>query len=223
MTQRPLHSNSASTAFGDYRFILLRHAESIGNVEDRVQGHADYPLTETGKQQADALAKRWLAEGLTFDRIISSPQTRSRQTAEIIAGLLGAPLEFDPLWMERDYGRVSGMQSEEAIRTEGRPLYDNPYMPVGETGESLWDLYLRGGQAVSSLLKLPSGCYLVVSHGGILNMVLYAIFGIAPQPSFGGARFRFRNTAFATLTYIVSEHIWRLEGMNDRAHWKDHN
>ncbi len=69
----------------NYHLTLLRHGESVGNAENRLQGQADFPLTETGRQQAQALAKRWLAEGLTFDRVIASPLKRSRETAEIIA------------------------------------------------------------------------------------------------------------------------------------------
>jgi broad specificity phosphatase PhoE len=205
----------------NYHLTLLRHGESLGNAENRLQGQADFPLTETGRQQAHALAERWLAEGVTFDRVISSPLKRSRETAEIIAAALDLPVEYNPVWMERNYGKLSGMSFEEATQTEGRPLYTDPYLPVGETGESLWDLYLRGGEALRSLLSRPAGRYLVVSHGGILNMLLYAILGITPQANLRGARFPFLNTAFATLLYTPSEHIWRMFAVNDQTHWKN--
>jgi len=42
----------------NYHITLLRHGESVGNSEGRVQGQADYPLTETGRQQAHSLAER---------------------------------------------------------------------------------------------------------------------------------------------------------------------
>ena len=203
-----------------YHFILLRHGESVGNLEGRVQGQSEYPLTETGRKQSQALAQRWVAEGQTFDRIISSPQSRCRETAEIIAGFLGVNVEFDLVWMERNYGSVSGMSGHEALSAEQRPLYSTPYMPVGGNGESMWELYLRAGQAVLSLVRLPAGSYLVVSHGGILNMLLYNILGIAPQAYFRGPRFLFRNTGFASITYNPSEHIWRVLGINDRSHWQ---
>lgn len=203
----------------DYRITLLRHGESVGNAQSRLQGQADYPLTETGRQQSQALAKRWLGEGVTFDRVISSPLARSRETAEIVASALNLQVEYDPIWMERNYGRLSGMNFEEATHAGQRPLYTYPFMPVGETGESLWDLYLRGGAALRSLLSNPAGCYLVVSHGGILNMLLYAILGISPQANLRGARFLFSNTGFATLIYLASDHIWRVIGLNDHAHW----
>jgi broad specificity phosphatase PhoE len=46
-----------------YHITFLRHGESVGNVEDRFQGQADFSLTDKGRLQAQALADRWQAEG----------------------------------------------------------------------------------------------------------------------------------------------------------------
>jgi broad specificity phosphatase PhoE len=214
MPERTDHQNK-------YHFILLRHGESRGNAEGRIQGQSDFPLTDYGRQQAQLLARRWLAEGKTFDSIISSPLVRCQETAEMIAQAMAVPVEYDALWMERDYGKLSGMDHQQAILVEGHPLYAHLYQPVGETGESVWDLYLRGGQAVRSLLALNPGSYLVVSHGGILNVVLYAILGITPQDGRRGVRFQFNNASFASLSYLPSENIWQVEGLNDHDHWRN--
>ena len=204
-----------------YTFIFLRHGESIGNAEGKHQGQADFMLTDKGRAQSSALAERWLKAGQHFDQAISSPLMRARETAEIITQALSLPLGFDPLWMERDNGLLAGLHPAEAIQRYPRPLFIHPYQAVGETGESQWELYLRAGQGVQSLLNHPSGTYLIVSHGGILNMVFYAILGIAPHANFAGPRFRFRNTAFATLTYEPSEHKWAVQGVNDHLHWPE--
>lgn len=203
-----------------YTIFLLRHGESVGNAEDRFQGQADFPLTEKGRAQAMALAERWLEEGLTFDRCISSPLGRASQTAEIITGRLGLPLEFDPVWMELHNGRLAGLSPEEASVRHPRPDFIHPYLHIGETGESRWEVYLRAGRGVQSLLDRAPGRYLVVAHAGILNMVLYAILGIPVQADYTGPTFRFLNAAFATLTYTAEEHHWRLIGLNDRLHWR---
>ena len=206
---------------GLYSIYLLRHGESLGNAQGVYQGQAEYPLSETGLRQAQALAARWQSEKLAFDGIISSPLLRARQTAEIIsAAQNNNPIEFDPNWMERDNGALSGLRPDEAQEKHPRPHFFNPYTPVGGNGESNWALYLRAGKAMDDLLRHPPGTYLVVAHGGILNMALYVTLGIIPQANFTGARFRFRNTAFARLTYIPDRHLWYLEGMNDQTHWK---
>jgi broad specificity phosphatase PhoE len=202
-----------------YTFVFLRHGESIGNAEGKHQGQADFELTDLGRQQASALAARWQAEKVHFDGAVSSPLMRARETAEIVCGFLKIPLEFNALWMERDNGLLAGLHPDEASIRVPRPPFVYPYLPIGETGESQWELFLRAGQAVQTLFDRPTGSYLVVSHGGILNMVFYAILGIAPHANFLGPRFRFYNTAFATLTYTPGEHKWAVLGVNDHLHW----
>lgn len=201
--------------------VFLRHGESIGNAQDRFQGQSDFPLSEKGRAQAEALAARWKAEDLTFDRCVASPLLRARQTAEIVAGALGVPLEFDPDWKELNNGGLAGLSREEAAERFPRPGFIHPYLHLGGTGESRFEIFLRAGRAVQSLLDRGPGRYLVAAHGGILNMALYAILGIPVQADFTGPTFRFLNTAFATLTYTPAEHHWRMIGLNDRLHWKE--
>jgi broad specificity phosphatase PhoE len=199
--------------------ILLRHAQSEGNAQGILQGQSDYTLSETGIQQAEALARRWHKEHQRFDCILSSPLSRAQQTAEIIAAALGAPLELDDNWMERNNGQIAGLRPEEIEERGLRPPFVHLYQPVGLDGESQWELYLRAGRAIQDLLHRPPGRYLVVSHGGILNLAMYVILGIVPQANFQGPRFRFRNTAFASLDYDPARHVWSLESINDRAQW----
>jgi broad specificity phosphatase PhoE len=193
-----------------FEFTFLRHGESVGNAEERFQGQTDYPLTEAGRAQARALAERWLAEGLQFDLALTSPLARARETAGIIAGQLQVPLEADAVWLERDNGGMSGMTREEALKYYPQPDFLTPHDPFGDTGEGDWELFLRAGKAVHELLRRPAGRYLIVSHGGLLNKVLYAIFGIAPQANYQGPSFRFGNTGFAMFSYVPSRHQWRL-------------
>jgi len=204
-----------------YHITFLRHAESTGNAENLLQGQMDLPLTEKGRSQARALARRWAIEGVTFDRAIASPLVRARETAEIVLAAISAPLEFDPLWVERNNGKFAGLSGDEVRALRKEEDFTNPYQVVAETGESDWELYLRGGQALLTLMRRPPGKYLVVSHGGILNMTLYAILGIAPAPNFQGPRFRFPNAGFSQFRYYPSQHRWRVDVLGDRAHWKD--
>src|SRR5512135_1271550 len=98
-----------------YRVTFLRHGESVGNAEARFQGQSDYPLTETGRLQAQALAERWAREGLQVDLIITSPLARARETAAIVGQGLHVPVEEDPIWMERNAGEIAGLTREEAL------------------------------------------------------------------------------------------------------------
>ncbi len=193
-----------------YQLTFMRHGESGGNVEERFQGQSDYPLTPAGRDQANALAQRWLAEGVGFDLVITSSLARARETAEIIAKVLQVGLEVDPIWIERDAGEISGLTRQEAHELHPQPEFTNPYDSFGESGEGDWELYLRAGRAVQGLIRRPPGRYLIVSHGGLLNKVMYAILGIPVQANFHGPSFRFSNTAFAVFQYVPARHQWRV-------------
>jgi len=204
-----------------HQITFLRHGESVGNLENRFQGHADFPLTETGRAQARALAERWQAEGCIFERAFSSPLLRARETAEIVCGALNVPLELDPDWMEIDNGLLAGLSDEEADQAVPRPAFITPYTHTGRTGESRWEVYLRAGRNVQKLVDHPTRHTLVVAHGGILNMTLYAILGIPIQADSSGPRFMFHNTTFATFTYEAEHHNWRMLNFDYRPHWKE--
>lgn len=203
-----------------YHFVFLRHGESIGNAQSRWQGQSDYALTEKGRAQARALAERWKSEGVKFDRVIASPLSRAKETAEIVASTLDVTLEFDPIWLERHIGEMEGLTADE-VRKRPQPPYITPYDSIGGEGEGDWALFLRAGQALHGLLRRPAGSYLIVSHGGLLNQLMNAIIGIAPHVDPSGVRFRFENTAFARVIYYPHQHRWAIDALNDRAHLND--
>ncbi|MBL8061629.1 MAG: histidine phosphatase family protein [Anaerolineales bacterium] len=204
-----------------FNITLLRHGESVGNAESRWQGQAEFPLTDRGRAQANALAARWKVEGMRFDHIISSPLERARETAEIVASALGGSVELQPLWLERDNGEFAGLTAHEVRQNFAHPDFTTPFDPVGSDGEGDWELFLRAGQALHDLLRRAPAKYLIVSHGGLLNQVMHAVVGIVPQANNSGTRFRFGNTAFAQLFYYPHQHRWAIDKLNDHLHWQD--
>ncbi len=198
-----------STPSSNFEFTFLRHGESVGNAEERYQGQSDYPLTDIGRAQARALAERWLRDEVKFDLVVTSPLIRAKETAKIVADVLNVPLEEDSIWMERDNGLMSGLTREEVEERFPQPDFRTPYDSFGESGEGDWELFLRAGKAVHELIKRPTGKYLIVTHGGLLNKVMYAILGIPVQANANGPSFRFDNTGFAIFRYVPSRHQWR--------------
>ena len=206
-----------------YSFVFLRHGESLGNTENYFQGRSDTLLTEKGQRQVQMLVERWSDEKKSFDKIISSPLSRARITAEAIGTALGVPVEIDPVWVERDTGKLTQVDRN---HTDDLPFFHDFYTPfdqMGETGEGDWDLYLRACAGIRSLVSQPPGSYLVVSHGGLLNQVMRAISGVMPQPNTMGVQFRFDNTGFTTVTYDPSSYRWTITCMNDTHHLESLN
>ena len=193
-----------------YGFVFLRHGESVGNAEERFQGQSDYPLTDMGRQQAQRLAERWVRDRIRLDLVITSPLGRAQETANIIARALNVPVEADPIWMERNAGEIAGLTRQETHEKYPDTELRTPYDAFGDSGEGDWELFLRAGTAVHQLLKRPPGQYLIVTHGGLLNKVMYAVLGIPVQTHFNGPSFRFGNTGFAMFSYVPARHQWRM-------------
>jgi 2,3-bisphosphoglycerate-dependent phosphoglycerate mutase len=203
-----------------YAFTFLRHGKSTGNMEGRLQGQSEYPLSDLGAQQAQQLAAYWQDQNQTFHQVISSPLERAFQTAKILATALDVPIETDPIWMERYFGTWEGLTPEEVHQTHTDFDFADLTRRPGQSGESLLELFARASQALQSLLNRPAGEYLIVSHGAILQMTFYTILGLSPLLNFQRLRFQFDNTAFSTLSYDPRRQLWSVNGINQTPHLK---
>jgi broad specificity phosphatase PhoE len=201
-----------------YPIFLLRHGLSVGNANGFLQGQQDFPLTDEGRRQVQALADWWLATGQRFDLILTSPLARARDTAGIIASRLQVPVESDELLMERDVGSLSGAPVNRHEELNKKKVFITPYKSFTEDGESDWQLFLRAGQVLYNLLQRKPGSYLLVSHGGLINQLIHAIFGILPQANRQGVRFKLDNTGYSQINYYPDEHVWDVVTINNHEH-----
>lgn len=92
---------------------LVRHGESVWNLEGRYQGQSDSGLTETGRRQAKLFAARFADEVPTPDIVVSSDLPRVRDTAAEYVALIGAEVRIDPALREMSVGDWAGRTFEE--------------------------------------------------------------------------------------------------------------
>lgn len=90
------------------KLLLIRHAESVGNAERRLQGQGDYPLSDRGIEQARRLAGH-LVQSERLNALYASPLLRTRRTAEIVSESAGVPVQFIDDLREYDFGEASGL------------------------------------------------------------------------------------------------------------------
>lgn len=98
---------------------LIRHAESVANARNLLAGRVDFPLSETGKADANALAAEF-ATRKRIDVIWCSPLLRALQTAAPFLHACDAPLRIDERLQEQHLGRFSGLEYAQA---EADPAY----------------------------------------------------------------------------------------------------
>jgi probable phosphoglycerate mutase len=157
--------------------ILVRHGESSGNKE-RIFATSphDLPLTELGYAQALAAARR-IAELFRPQLVVSSAYIRASETARIIAGALGVPLEVELNLHEREVGVHRGRPYDSF---QDAPDYDatRPWVWQPEGGESYEQVQARVGPILDRLAKVHSDKDIViVSHGGVMTTLWAYIAG----------------------------------------------
>ncbi|MDY3754260.1 MAG: histidine phosphatase family protein, partial [Collinsella sp.] len=156
------------------RLYLLRHGQTELNVKKLVQGRCDSPLTDLGRQQAQAAAEWLKAHGVVPGKVVSSPLGRAMDTASLVAcELLGPDAAVEPCEgiIERSYGTFEG-GPHDALPTD-----------VWDPGEDLIPFGGEGSQAlqermVSTLANLMSAddveTVLAVSHGSASRQFIKA-------------------------------------------------
>lgn len=148
---------------------VLRHGQTEYNLQRRVQGHCDSPLTPLGVEQA-RMAGRWLAtQGVRFDRMCTSPLGRAVSTLEVVRKELIASGEKDlppvePLdgLIERSYGPFEGGP----VSDVPAELWDPGESLVPYGGEGSVALRRRIVSAMAQVMTVPGvGTALAVCHG----------------------------------------------------------
>jgi probable phosphoglycerate mutase len=160
---------------------FVRHGQTHWNLEQKMQGHMDSPLTPEGKRQASRLHDR--LKTVTFDAIYSSPSPRALATAQIICGSTSESImKLDEL-KEIHMGLWEG-QSVATIQNEHTAEWDhffnNPhiYRATGQ-GETFSELLNRAVMAVERILVECKGeTVLVVSHRMTLKTLINHYYGM---------------------------------------------
>lgn len=155
---------------------FVRHGESEANAARRFAGRTDSPLTERGRRQAEIVADE-LAH-VHFDRIVSSPLARCRDTALVIARRHRLPVDLEPDLVEIDVGERTGTPFDEA---RGLPNWRDDGFVAWPGGETLERVMERALRAIDRIAKDNVGAtVLVVGHGGITRILMSHFLGILP-------------------------------------------
>lgn len=156
------------------RLLIVRHAESAYNDQNRIQGHHDSKLTLRGQHQAQELSKR--LKKFKIDKIYSSDLGRAYSTTLAITKRTRLPIVRDPKLREIHLGDWEGMTPEEVDH-----LYDKGYQkwlkkPTSVTiprSEGLVHFKRRITTRVKQIARANRGkTVLVVTHGGAITALL---------------------------------------------------
>jgi len=163
---------------GSTTLYLVRHGESEANAAGVFAGQTDSPLTPKGREQAKVVAKA--LQPVHFDRIVTSPLSRTKDTAAVIAAGRGIPVEaFDDL-KEIDVGIAAGKPFDELRGLPGATGDDGWRQWPG--GESLEEVLTRSLRVIDRLVaESPGKTICIVGHGGVTRIVVSSFMGVLPK------------------------------------------
>ena len=145
-------------------FYLMRHGETRFNVQHRLHGVCDAPLTEIGIEQAKKAGQYLAKQEPIFDYVFTSTSERASDTLEIVTG-------------RTDYERLKGLKGQDFGAFEGQPEYLTPKtLPDGQGygdffvqfgGESTTQVQDRMELTVRAIMEsvADGSKSLLVSHG----------------------------------------------------------
>jgi broad specificity phosphatase PhoE len=160
------------------RYIFTRHGESTANVQKIISNRDEsHGLTETGIQQAEALADRLSTENIIG--LYTSPILRAQQTSHIIAEKLNLPVVVEDALGENDCGSLEGRGDEEAwavmielFQAWMQGKRRNETMAGGESFDDINRRFMPFMHGLVQESQGKPGNILLVSHGGLLYTML---------------------------------------------------
>ena len=203
------------------QLVLIRHGESVAQVEGFLSGHATCRgLSDAGREQALALRDRLMTTGELgrVDVVYTSILMRAIETAEILGPALGeARLLQECDWCEIHAGEAEGLSWDEFL--ERYPAVGDPDEPFRRRmpGAETWaEFYVRAGARLRRIAdQHPGERVVVVCHGGIIGASFVAL-GDLPIRSVMTLTHETANTSLTEWRWTGSD--WRLVRYNDAAH-----
>jgi 2,3-bisphosphoglycerate-dependent phosphoglycerate mutase len=161
--------------------VLIRHGQSLWNLENRFTGWVDVPLTEKGREEARRAGS--LLQGMTFDVAYTSSLVRAQETLALALEKLGAkvPVIRDQALNERHYGDLQGLNKADTAARYGEAqvkLWRRSYDVPPPNGESLEMTAKRTlpffDRAILGDLKQGKNV-LVVAHGNSNRSIVMSL------------------------------------------------
>jgi len=159
------------------KIYLIRHSESIDDIEDCYGGIADFDLSENGIKKVE----QYEIENLGIEKIYTSPYKRTYHTAKILNKKLNVDLEIiDNIRECNSYGILSGVNKEKAKKIFSyvfdMPKYKNTGYYLGTSflgGEDINEFDKRVEEGITEIISKSKelNTIAIVTHGGVYRSI----------------------------------------------------
>jgi 2,3-bisphosphoglycerate-dependent phosphoglycerate mutase len=168
--------------------ILIRHGQSLWNLENRFTGWTDVPLTEQGEAEARYAGEK--LKGYRFDRAFTSDLSRAQESLRIILEVIeqtDIPVEYSQALNERHYGDLQGLNKAETADKLGQEVvfaWRRTYEARPPGGESLKDTHDRVMPYYVEHIEpyvVVGETVLVVAHSNSMRALMMDLDQISPE------------------------------------------
>jgi broad specificity phosphatase PhoE len=200
------------------RVYLVRHGTTDWNQIGRLQGLLDTRLNATGLREASGLAARFRSGATPVSRVIASPLSRARTTADIVSRRLAIPLDTDARLREVDHGDWTGLTIAQIARRHPDAVDRQDHLqgdaPIAVRAEPLAAVYRRASALLADLLDAHLGQSLIIVGHGVTNALLCgaaaggcdtAHLQAPPAPNTGGMVMTFHGRQLAACRPLALE------------------
>ena len=202
---------------GLVEFILVRHADDLGESEKRIAGCYDFDITPKGQLQIKLLADRLKSENLKVDYVFTSPLIRAKKTADEIANAIDAKVVCYNSLEASNYGYSSGMTKREALIK-----YPNPregYIPSSNIWEKESEI-----EYSSRIVKAFYNIYhsnigkkvMIVTHGRAISAIMREVMQL---PASKEVWIKCDDTSIHQ--FVMSDNFVEIIRINDAMHLKN--
>lgn len=197
------------------RIILIRHGQTAWNKVERIRGQVEIPLDETGLAQAEATARRVVAEWQPL-AVYCSPLQRAVQTAQPIARRLGLGVQPVPGFNDMNFGQWQGLSPEEVKGRWpdlARAWLRAPHTVTFPGGESLGQVKERSMAALHQILARHEEEVVIVGHTVVNRVLLCAVLGLD-----NSNYWRIGQETCAINVFKWRKGMFFIESINDTCH-----
>lgn len=168
-----------------------RHGQTEWNLQGRLCGRADIPLTGEGREQARLLAKSLLDKNL--DLVITSPLMRARETGQAVADLCHVPIREDARLIEMDFGTCDGADAQDPVFR----FHKTQFVLGFPEGETWMQVAARAYALIGEVREQYAGKNVLLLTHGCVSAVIYSYSHRITNEAF--LNFMLPNASFAKL------------------------
>jgi len=203
------------------KIYLVRHTQTVGNIEHRLTGRTDYEVTQQGKEYVSKMTER--LKNIKFDIAYASTSKRTSKTIQELADLNHLQIIEDEGLCEMYFGIYDGKTWDEVNRIDPKikkiqdDINEICEIPEQETTEEVTE---RMYNTMTNIATNNLGKnVLICSHGVAIEAFLRKITGLP----FAEKRKEYsqKNTCLNVITYDNDTKSYEIELLNDFSHLED--